>query len=177
MVPALVSTNPKGNRKKCLRSLTSAKHYILRLPLAGDDTPTCWTWSAAKIEAENEYIFAEQSSEGWRVYRKDYLDEGGSSFTLAKSLQADPEFNNDYGKKRIKELFGSNVMSFPKSTELMRRIAEMGSSNDSLVLDFFSGSSTMADAVMQLNATDGGSRQFIMVQLPEICDSNSDAAP
>lgn len=152
------------------------EHCIQRLPLAGDDTPTCWTWSSAKIEAENEYIYAEQSSEGWRVYRKDYLDEGGSSFTLAKSLQADPEFNNDYGKKRIKELFGSNVMSFPKSTELMRRIAEMGSASDSIVLDFFSGSATMADAVMQLNAADNGTRQFIMVQLPETCDSTSDAA-
>ena len=55
---------------------------------------------------------------------------------MAKSLQIDGEFNNDYGKKRIKELFGSNVMSFPKSPFLMERIVEIGSNQDSLILDF-----------------------------------------
>ncbi|MBR6436385.1 MAG: hypothetical protein IKS45_07745, partial [Thermoguttaceae bacterium] len=46
---------------------------------------------------------------------------------------------------------------------------------DALVLDFFSGSATTAHAVMQLNAQDGGTRRFIMVQLPEDCDKNSAA--
>lgn len=94
---------------------------------------------------------------------------------MAKSLQADAEFNNDYGKKRIKELFGSNVMSFPKPPALMNRILEIGSSKDSLVMDFFSGSATMADAVMSLNAADGGKRRFIMVQLPEVVDEATEA--
>ena len=51
----------------------------------------------------------------------------------------------------------------------------MGSSKDALVLDFFSGSATTAHAVMQLNAEDGGKRKFIMVQLPEETDENSEA--
>ena len=109
------------------------------------------------------------------MYRKDYLEEGSAAFTMAKSLQADAEFNNDYGKKRIKELFGSNVMSFPKPPALMNRILEIGSSKDSLVMDFFSGSATMADAVMSLNAADGGKRRFIMVQLPEVVDEATEA--
>lgn len=109
------------------------------------------------------------------MYRKDYLEEGSAAFTMAKSLQADAEFNNDYGKKRIKELFGSNVMSFPKPPALMNRILEIGSSKDSLVMDFFSGSATMADAVMSLNAADGGKRRFIIVQLPEVVDEATEA--
>ena len=152
-------------------------HTIERLPLAGDGTPTCWTWSKAKVETENEYIFGEASGNGeWRVFRKDYLDEGIAAYTMAKSLQVDAEFNNDYGKKRIKELFGSNVMSFPKPPALMKRILEIGSSKDSLVVDFFSGSATMADATMSLNSEDAGKRRFIMVQLPEVIDSTTEAA-
>lgn len=142
-------------------------HTIERLPLASDGSPTCWTWSKQKIEKENFYIVGEQSGDGWRVFRKDYLAEGTSALTLPKSLQASPEFNNDYGKKRIKELFGSNVMSFPKSPELMQRIIEIGSSDGDLVMDFFSGSATLADAIMSLNAEYETSRRFVMVQIPE----------
>ena len=47
--------------------------------------------------------------------------------------------------------------------------------NNSIILDFFSGSGTTADAVMRLNAEDGGNRKFIMVQLPEICEEKSEA--
>ena len=117
-------------------TVKSESYCVERLPLAGDGSPTCWTWSKDKIDNENDYLFAEETSDGWRVYRKDYLDEGTAAYTMAKSLQIDGEFNNDYGKKRIKELFGSNVMSFPKSPFLMERIVEIGSNQDSLILDF-----------------------------------------
>jgi adenine-specific DNA-methyltransferase len=92
-----------------------------------------------------------------------------------KSLWTENTMNNDYGKKAIKELFGANVMSFPKPPELIKRMASIGSHQDSIVLDFFSGSATTAHAVMQLNAEDGGHRKFIMVQLPEKCDEASEA--
>ena len=149
--------------------------YIEVLPVASDETPTCWTWSKPKIKEENEYLFGEKTGSGWRIFRKDYLEEGTSSKTMVKSLQLDPEFNNDWGKKRIKELFGENVMSFPKSPWLMKRLLELGTHKDSFVLDFFSGSSTTADAVMLLNTEDGGVRKFIMVQLPEKTSEDSDA--
>lgn len=145
------------------------------LPVASDNTPTCWTWSKQKIIADNDYLFAEETGNGWRVFRKDYLNEGIASKTMAKSLQLDAEFNNDYGKKRIKDLFGENVMSFPKSPMLIRRLIELGTNSDSLVLDFFSGSATTADAMMQLNAEDGGNRKCIMIQLPEKTPEDSDA--
>ena len=70
----------------------------------------------------------------------------------------------------------ADVFSFPKPTSLIRRALKLGSLPDSLVLDFFSGSATTAHAVMALNAEDGGTRKFIMVQLPEICEPDSEAA-
>lgn len=150
-------------------------NYIEVLPVASESVSTCWTWSKQKVQDENSLVFAEEGANGWRIYRKDYLNAGDSSTTLAKSLQLDSEFNNDWGKKRIKQLFDSNIMSFPKSTYLMKRLIEVGTDKESIILDFFSGSSTMADAIIQANNEDGGNRKFIMVQLPELCDEKSEA--
>ena len=62
----------------------------------------------------------------------------------------------------------------PKQLAFIKRIVGIAD-NDSIVLDFFSGSATTAHAVMQLNADDGGHRKFVMVQLPELCDEKSEA--
>ena len=146
-------------------------------PDAPDGTKTCWTWMKKKVEAENDLIIAEKSGDEWRIFRKDYLvsEDGEMATTLVKSLWTDAEINNDYGKKSIKDLFGKNVMSFPKSPELIRKLIEVGVGKEGIIMDFFSGSATTAHTVMQMNAEDGGSRKFIMVQLPEECDENSEA--
>lgn len=75
------------------------------------------------------------------------------------------------------DLFGiKNIFSNPKPVELLRALIQIGNAkSDDIILDFFSGSCTTAHALMQLNAEDGGNRQFIMVQLPELCDEKSEA--
>jgi adenine-specific DNA-methyltransferase len=73
------------------------------------------------------------------------------------------------------QLFNSNLFSNPKSVDLLNRLLEFVTQDDDIVLDFFSGSATTAHAVMRLNAEDGGKRQFIMVQLPELTDEKSEA--
>lgn len=84
---------------------------------------------------------------------------------------------NEEGAKDIIELFGTNVMSYPKPVSLIKYLIPFAETRkDSLVMDFFSGSATTAHAVMQLNAEDGGTRQFIMVQLPESVELGSAAA-
>lgn len=78
--------------------------------------------------------------------------------------------------KSLMSLFnGSKFFDYPKSVELIKRCCELYSDENSLILDFFSGSATTAHAVMQLNADDGGNRKFIMVQVPELTDENSEA--
>ena len=66
------------------------------------------------------------------------------------------------------------IFQYPKPKELLNYIVKIGTSNDDIILDFFSGSATTAHAVMQLNSEDGGNRKFIMVQLPEKTDENSE---
>lgn len=81
------------------------------------------------------------------------------------------------GSKLIKSIFDDmKVFDFPKPIDLVQKFINMGTQNDDdIVLDFFSGSATTAHAVMQLNAVNGGNRHFILVQLPEVCDENSEA--
>ncbi len=64
---------------------------------------------------------------------------------------------------------------FAKAVDFIKYILSTSSKEDDIILDFFSGSATTAHAVMQLNAEDGGKRQFIMVQLPEVTDEKSEA--
>lgn len=140
------------------------------LPVTADEVETCWTWGREKIEAENELLTASRMSDGtWRVFRKDYLngENGETASTLAKSIWLDKEFNNDYGRKSIKELLGAPVMDFPKSPFLIQRIVSIASGSSDLVMDFFAGSGTTGHSVMAQNAIDGAKRRYILVQLPE----------
>ena len=76
----------------------------------------------------------------------------------------------------LEELFGmKKIFDNPKSLYLIQRIVDFASNKDSIILDFFSGSATTAHAVMKLNAEDGGSRKFIMVQLPEETNEKGEA--
>lgn len=73
------------------------------------------------------------------------------------------------------KLFKDKIFDNPKSVDLLERIIDFVTEDNDIILDFFSGSATTAHAVMQLNKEDGGNRQFIMVQLPEVCDEKSEA--
>ena len=146
-------------------------------PDAPDGVKTCWTWSKDKVSQEKEMLTARKTNDEWRIYRKDYLlgTEGDIAKTLVKSVWLSKEISNDYGRRVIKDLFGSAVMDFPKSTELIQTLIQIGSHKDSVVMDFYAGSATTAHAVMGINAQDGGNRKFIMVQISEPCDEKSEA--
>lgn len=146
-------------------------------PDAPDGTKTCWTWGKEKVTNESILLTAEKTADEWRIYRKDYLvgADGELAKTLVKSVWMTKEITNDQGRKVIKDLFGSAVMDFPKSTELLKTLIQIGTNGKDLVLDFFAGSATTAHAVINQNAEDGGHRKFIMVQLPEPCDEKSSA--
>ena len=131
-----------------------------------------------------EETFLEQLKEG-RFYfgvngdsvprRKNYLSEtdGRIPWTWWSN---DEVGHSQEGKVEVNRIFGkSEIFSTPKPVRLTRRICEISSNKDSIVLDFFSGSSATAHAVMQLNAEDGGKRKYILAQLPEATDEKSEA--
>jgi len=100
-----------------------------------------------------------------------YLDEV-NTFLLRSILSTKSD-----GGMEVERLFsGKSYFSYPKSTSLLKvLLSSYGNDKNDLILDFFAGSASTADAVMQLNAEDAGRRQFIMVQLPESCDQGTEA--
>jgi adenine-specific DNA-methyltransferase len=84
--------------------------------------------------------------------------------------------HTDEGTRDLAALIGDKVFDNPKPVKLMKRILEHATDKSSLVLDFFAGTGTMAQAVLELNAEDGGTRSFIAVQVPEACPARSAAA-
>ena len=82
----------------------------------------------------------------------------------------------DKASKDLENLIGRGLFDFPKPTNLIKKMMNVGDViNDDIVLDFFSGSGTTAHAVAELNAEDGGNRRWICVQLPELTDEKSEA--
>jgi len=75
----------------------------------------------------------------------------------------------------VESLFGKSIMDFPKPVGLLKYLARLVTNSGELILDFFGGSGTTAQAVLELNKEDGGNRKFILVQMPEQCDENSEA--
>ena len=101
---------------------------------------------------------------GWSVQFKQYLNLNGRK---PRSLTMDFGGNIE-GKNDISSLFDfSNVFKYPKSVKFIKTLLSTMKNNDDIILDFFSGSATTAQAVMQLNAEDNGCRKFIMIQIPD----------
>lgn len=79
------------------------------------------------------------------------------------------------GTKEIVELFGGEFFDYPKPSAMVKRLIDFGSEKDSIILDSFSGSGTTAQAVLDLNKEDGGTRKFILVQMPEEIEKDKPA--
>lgn len=84
-------------------------------------------------------------------------------------------YTNALGTNELKCLFENKVFDSPKPSSFIKKIIQYSTNEDSLVLDFFSGSSTTADAIIKMNLEDKGSRKFILVQIPEPTDEKSEA--
>lgn len=134
-----------------------------------------WRWSEDSIKEKicsGEIVFKKDNS---GIIRKIYLcDQEGR---IPENLWEGVRFGTTRTAAAvIKSIFDNKqVFDTPKPHELVMRMMEIATIEDSIILDFFSGSATTAHAVMQLNAEDGGNRKFIMVQLPEETDEKSEA--
>jgi adenine-specific DNA-methyltransferase len=140
-----------------------------------------WIWSQDRFErayANDEIVINEQNGK-YSVRSKQYLRDEKGVERLGKPISLlNGPFNQD-GTKEIKALFGFSVFGFPKPVRLIEYFLSFVINDDLkkdfIVMDFFAGSGSTAQALIQLNAKDDGKRQFIMVQLPETCDEKSEA--
>lgn len=144
-----------------------------------------WKWSKQKIEwaKENKFIEFRKSdskNSGWSVCYKNYLKVDNENKPIDRAAPHKNLITNALNANAaaiMKELFGTNnYFNYSKPLDLIKLfISFMKLDSGDIVLDFFSGSATTAHAVMQLNKEDGGNRKFICVQLPEVCEENTEA--
>ncbi|NCB25011.1 MAG: site-specific DNA-methyltransferase [Bacteroidia bacterium] len=140
----------------------------------------CWRWSKSKYEwgLVNGYIVIQKDrDDSWTVYSKQYLNcdnEGNIITRTQRPMGVIDEFSSTQASKLLYNMGLGDQFNYSKPIELIKYLIKRLPNND-IILDFFSGSATTAHAVMQLNAEDGGNRKFIMVQLPEETDPNSEA--
>lgn len=146
-------------------------------PRNDDGEELSWTWGKRKINDEGFNLCLVNGRNGLNIYKKQRASLGDLPTSKPKSILYKPEYSSSNGTAEVGELLGKNVFdSPPKPRALLRDIVLVGADKCSIILDFFGGSGTTGHAVMALNAADGGSRQFILVQVAAPCDEGSSAA-
>jgi adenine-specific DNA-methyltransferase len=174
LVEGIATVINKGEKFQLI-NLSKQKDYVVKIPLKNGEVIQ-WE-SYAPQKTVDQYIRDGKLFVGSRKvpYVKSFLKDEIQGHKPSNIL------DQNYGTTKagsieIRNIFGDRrIFSYPKPSKLIKRLLSMGTSTSSVVLDFFSGSSTTAHAVMQLNAEDSGNRKFIMVQLPEATDEKSEA--
>ena len=175
-------------RKEC--SLEPQAGWIEILPLRGDGSDGRWRWGKDRVKQNLSILEPRYShiSGRWGIEHRVYLnptlnpvcneddeEELEERVSKSKSFWMGGDLSSDVGRRQLKELFENAYFDYPKSIGFIINTLYMGAEQDSIILDFFSGSATTAHAVMQLNSEDGGNRKFILVQLPEETPDDSEA--
>ena len=105
---------------------------------------------------------------------KRYKKDATSYYDPVHSLFAtENEYMNQAATIEIKKLFGDNVFSYPKPVSFLKKLIQYATDEEDIVLDFFSGSATTAQAIIELNQEEETNRKFIMVQIPEALEESS----
>lgn len=161
--------DPRGLwRNTNIKSTTSSKEFTIIDPETGISYTDTWAFSEKELNRliSERYIIFPKNPNG-QVRRKEFMNELQNEHKAIKSSFGlfDGQTNTEY----VKKLFGiDKLFSNPKPINLLKYLISVTLPKDnSIILDFFGGSGTTADAVMQLNAEDGGNRKFILCTLDE----------
>jgi adenine-specific DNA-methyltransferase len=145
--------------------MDKSAHKFARL-----DLPNLEEWVGKKIGIGSVRI---------KKFLKDRTEEPNPLSSLLDGLSTEESVSVEVGKttegtREIRRVFGESAFEYPKPVSLIRELVRQSTSPDDLILDFFAGSATTAQAVMELNAEDGGDRRFIMVSSTEATEDDAD---
>ena len=165
------------------KSMGERKNLVFPI-LAPDGTEVWpkrqWLWGKERVVQaikNDELEFLNDKEGNWSVNTKQYLNDENGKEREIKAFSIIDNVFSQHGTNEIIELFGdAQVFSFPKPTGLIKQLLNIGIEHENeIILDFFSGSSSVAHSVLELNI-DQKNRQFIMVQLPELIEDGSVAS-
>jgi adenine-specific DNA-methyltransferase len=144
-------------------------------PINPDYEELSWYWSKNNFNENKHNLILKNTSNGWQFYKKQRPGIGDLPTKKPKSFFYKPEYSTSTATTQLKALFGTKLFDGPKPVPFLKDLITIGTEKESIVLDFFCGSASTAQAVIEKNSEDGGSRKFIMVQLTEFCDLTSEA--
>lgn len=157
--------NPNNPDKNGLLeiSLEEKEGYIKLLPAISQGVQTVWRWGKEEKSRINlnKVIFGKENKNGGYMIVQKYR----KTEKMQRSVWDEKEFVNERGTEAIKELFGENYFSYPKSIFFVKRVLELATNSNDLILDYFAGSGTTGHATIKLNREDGGSRKYILVEM------------
>jgi len=157
----------KYARRPCIDSVRGRYSYKVELE-NGNVLTENWMISEDEFRKLDSEGLIHWPQNGGNPMRKIYLSDSIRKGQISSDFWGSEFGNNKNATEEIKKLFnGKRVFDFPKPTKLLGNLISLGSSESGTILDFFGGSGTTADAVMQLNAEDGGNRKFILCTLDE----------
>ncbi|MBA5249918.1 MAG: site-specific DNA-methyltransferase [Gammaproteobacteria bacterium] len=133
-----------------------------------------WRWSKSKFLKEKSNVIVSRNG-NVGIYKKQRPALGDMPSKKPKTIFYKPEYSSGNGTSEVKNLLNNRVFNNPKPVNLLKDFIQLSVNDSDTILDFFAGSGTTADAVMQLNAEDGGNRKFILVQLDEPIDQKKSA--
>ena len=138
-----------------------------------------WQWSPERVAAalQGDELVITKTDSGWSVNYKQYLNDEDGVERGAKPFSILEGPYTQAGTDEIKEIFGNGkVFSFPKPRNLIRYFLNLlHEDKDAIVLDFFAGSCSTAQALIEFNCENAAGHKLICVQLPEECDEGSEA--
>ena len=151
--------------------LENKKGTLSIIPKLSDGSEGRWRWSKKKVLENKDKLLVRivkksSGEEEFDIFEKDYL-------TIQKrrkvtSLWNEKSMNNEFGTELIKKLFdGKVVFEYTKPIDLMKKILDIASNKNAIVMDFFSGAASMAQAVFESNADNNWDQRFIMIQIPQ----------
>lgn len=152
-----------------------AAEDIALLPINDEGEELSWSWQKSKILAETYNLILVNGRKGINIYKKQRPQLGDLPTKKPKSLFYKPDYSTSTSTTNLKNLMDKKIFEAPKPIPFIKDLIQIGTTTNSIILDFFAGSGTTAHAVMQLNAEDGGNRQFICVQLDEKTDPKKEA--
>ena len=160
-------------------SLTQDSYYdVEALPVKSNGVDGRWRWGKETAAKNIRFLFGKQVGNKFNIYEKDYLESGdGARRVRPKSVLGGAAYSTDVATKEYRALMGDIDFSNPKPISLLSDLIIYATNpdEDAIIMDFFSGSATTAHGTFLANIEDKGNRTFIMIQLPENCNSESAA--
>jgi len=150
-----------------------AKKTVTIFPAKSDGTEGCWRWGKDTVEKNIAECcaFKVEGKDKWNVSYRVYLEKDGKARAAKpKSIWMGSHFSTDSATKALRDLIPGEALLTPKPLGLIKTILQQSTADDDVVLDFFAGSGTTGQAVYEVNQEDGGTRKYILVQLPEPMD-------